>query len=116
MLQFEGVIAMIGEAQQISEKFTKREFWITSLGDQYPQTINFQLTQDRCDLIDSFRTGQAIKLSFNLRGRTWTGQDGIEKCFNSLEAWRIEAMEQPEAIPPAPAAVSPEGSDDDLPF
>ena len=116
MLQFEGVIAIIGESQQVTEKFTKREVWLRTDSDQYPQTVNFQLSQDRCDLIDNFSTGQSVKVNFNLRGRTWTGQDGVEKCFNTLEIWKIESMQQPEAIPPVPSAVAPDGDDDDLPF
>jgi hypothetical protein len=116
MYQLKGVIAKISEAQQISEKFTKREFWVRDDSSQYPQTINFQLSQDRCDLIDSFKEGDSITVNFNLRGRTWQSAQGEEKCFNTLDAWRLEGMEQPEEIPPAPAAVAPEGNDDDLPF
>lgn len=85
-----GILKVKSEAQQVSEKFKKRDFVLTDNASQYPQHISFQLTQDKCNLIDNFNVGAEIKVHFNLRGREWTSPQGEIKYFNTLEAWRIE--------------------------
>jgi len=61
--------------------------------DQYPQLVMFQATQDKCSLLDSFKVGNKIDVSFNLRGREWTSPAGEVKYFNTLEAWRLERLD-----------------------
>ena len=85
-----GILKVKSEAQQVSEKFKKREFVLTDNSSQYPQHIAFQLTQDKCNLIDQYSVGSEIKVHFNLRGREWTSPQGEVKYFNTLEAWRLE--------------------------
>src|SRR3954465_15751957 len=85
-----GILKVKGEAQQVSEKFRKREFVLSDNSSQYPQHILFQLTQDRCSLLDQYNVGDEIKVHFNLRGREWTNPQGEVKFFNSLEAWKLE--------------------------
>lgn len=85
-----GILKVKGEAQQVSEKFKKRDFVLTDNSSQYPQHISFQLTQDKTSLIDQYAVGSEIKVHFNLRGREWTSPQGEIKYFNTLEAWRIE--------------------------
>lgn len=87
-----GILKVKSEAQQVSEKFKKREFVLTDNSSQYPQHISFQLTQDKCNLIDNYAVGSEIKVHFNLRGREWTSPKGEIKYFNTLEAWRIETI------------------------
>lgn len=78
------------DTQKVSEKFQKRDFVLaTDLTTPYPQYVSFQVTQDKCTLLDSFNPGDEIRVQFNLRGREWNGPQGI-KYFNTLEAWRIE--------------------------
>ena len=125
-----GKIKMISETQQVSEKFKKKEFVIIDdSSSQYPQYISFQLTQDKCNLIDSFSVGGEVKVHFNLRGREWTSPKGEVKYFNSLEAWRLEKVgsgstSQPTQTSSSSAPASNEvtesftatSQDDDLPF
>ena len=85
-----GILKVKNEAQQVSEKFKKREFVLSDNSSQYPQHISFQLTQDKCNLIDQYSVGSEIKVHFNLRGREWASPQGETKYFNTLEAWRIE--------------------------
>lgn len=85
-----GILKVKGVAQQVSEKFKKRDFVLTDNSSQYPQHISFQLTQDKTNLIDNYAVGAEIKVHFNLRGREWTSPQGEIKYFNTLEAWRIE--------------------------
>ena len=86
-----GTIKFIGDTTQVSEKFTKREFVVTDTASMYPQDIQFQITQDKCNLLDTFQIGQTVDVSFKLRGREWTNPQGEVKYFNTIEAWRIEA-------------------------
>ena len=86
-----GILKVKMDAIQVSEKFKKREFVITDNSSQYPQQICFQLTQDKCGLIDQYKVGDELKVHFNLRGREWTSPKNEVKYFNTLEAWRIEA-------------------------
>ncbi len=87
-----GILKAKGESQQVSEKFKKREFVLTDNSSQYPQHIQFQLTQDKTNLIDQYPVGSEIKVLFNLRGRQWDSPQGETKYFNTLEAWRIEGL------------------------
>ena len=112
-----GTIKVKGETQKVSEKFSKRDFVITDNSTQYPQFIQFQLTQDRCNLLDKYNVGDGVKVHFNLRGREWTNPQGEVKYFNSLEAWRLEgiAKAQDENLPDNGNSFAPE-KPDDLPF
>jgi hypothetical protein len=112
-----GTIKMIEAKQEISEKFSKREFVVTiNESDKYPQDILLQLTNAKCDILDSFMEGQGVDVSFNLRGRAWTSPNGEVKYFNTLEAWRVELSDSGSSAPtPAVPAVVVE-DDGDLPF
>ena len=85
----DGRLLIKRDAVQVSDKFTKREFILQTDGE-YSQYLQFQLTQDKCPLLDKFQTGQQVTIHFNIRGKEWT-KDGKTSYFNSLEAWRIEA-------------------------
>lgn len=124
---------MKSETVQVTEKFSKREFVLTDSSSMYPQDILFQLTQDKCSLIDAANVNDQIEVSFNLRGREWTSPQGEVKYFNTLEAWRIERVGAngptnggiPQGGPSAmnldnnysvPSASTAPSDDDDLPF
>jgi|TARA_R100001460_G_scaffold28282_3_gene56690 hypothetical protein len=86
-----GVIKVINETVQITEKFKKREFVIEMTDNpKYPQCINFQLVQDSCSMLDQFNLNDKIMVEFELRGRKWTDPNGVDKYFNTLQAWKIE--------------------------
>jgi hypothetical protein len=91
MFKLEGTLKVANPTQVISEKFSKREFVIETT-DQYPQQVMFQLTQDKCNLLDAFKVGNQLEVSFNLRGREWTSPAGEVKYFNTLEAWRLDVL------------------------
>ncbi len=87
-----GQLKVKEQTQKVNEKFQKRDFVITTdAGTPYPQQITFQITQDKCTLLDKFKEGDELKVHFNLRGREWNGAEG-KKFFNTLEAWRIEKV------------------------
>ncbi len=87
-----GQLKVKEQTQKVNEKFQKRDFVITTdASTPYPQQISFQITQDKCALLDKFNVGDELKVYFNLRGREWNGAEGT-KFFNTLEAWRIEKL------------------------
>lgn len=88
ILKISGQIIHIGQLEIMSEKFKKREFVIQTEG-QYPQEVQLQVTQDKCDLLNNLKIGDIVDASFNLRGRSWTSKEGVKKWFNSIEAWSI---------------------------
>ena len=93
-MEVTGQLKLKYDTQKVSEKFQKRDFVVsTDLSTPYPQHVSFQITQDKCSILDSFNEGDEIKVQFNLRGREWNGPQGI-KFFNTLEAWRIEKVGQ----------------------
>jgi hypothetical protein len=118
------------DTQKVSDRFQKREFVLTTEANTpYPQHVSFQVTQDKCSLLDQFNEGEEIKIQFNLRGREWNGPQGI-KYFNTLEAWRIERVQGSNTASQsnqnqstgnasnssAPVFTSNPNDNDDLPF
>ena len=83
-----GKVYMIGQTQQISDKFSKREIAITT-EDKFPQTVLFQFSNDKCSLLDNVRVNDTVTINYNLRGRIWRGPDGGEKIFNTIDGWNI---------------------------
>ncbi|MGV3630974.1 MAG: DUF3127 domain-containing protein [Bacteroidota bacterium] len=92
MFKLQGTVKVVSPTVQVSEKFSKREFVVTDSSSMYPQDIMFQLTQDKCSLIDGVQPNDQVEVSFNLRGREWTSPQGEVKYFNTLEAWRIDKV------------------------
>jgi hypothetical protein len=107
-MQVKGTIKRINAEQQVSDKFKKRTVHIETEAE-YPQTIELQFTQDKTSLLDGFVDGQSVTIDINLRGREWTGNDGVLKVFNTIEGWRIAS----DSEAPAPTR---EEVEDDLPF
>jgi len=103
-----GKIHVVMDTQKVSEKFQKREFVVHTEKVMPTWTkedhIKFQLTQDRCDILDGFSAGEEVKVSFNLTGRPWTNKEGVTAYFTNLEAWRIERMSAAANMPPPATA------------
>src|SRR3954468_12803031 len=92
-MEVTGTLKTKFETQKVSERFQKREFVLTTEANTpYPQHVSFQVTQDKCSMLDQFREGDELRVQFNLRGREWNGPQGV-KYFNTLEAWRIEKVQ-----------------------
>ena len=103
-MEVTGILKAKFDTQKVSEKFTKREFILTTdSSTPYPQHVSFQLTQDKCGVLDSITEGSEIKVHFNLRGREWSGPQGV-KYFNTLEGWKIDTVAAGTASTSAPAA------------
>jgi hypothetical protein len=91
-MEVTGTLKAKFDTQKVSDRFQKREFVLTTEANTpYPQHVSFQVTQDKCTLLDQFNPGEELRVQFNLRGREWNGPQGV-KYFNTLEAWRIERV------------------------
>ena len=125
-MEVQGSIKVIGEVQEISATFKKREL-VVSTDEQYPQTLSIEFIQDKTELLNKFEIGQNVKVSINLRGREWENPQTKEiKYFNSIQGWRIELLENSNSdddLPPLdnlspfePASETNDEDLDDLPF
>lgn len=113
-----GKIKVIAAANQVSEKFVKRDIVVTT-DEQYPQHIQIQFTQDKCALLDKFKVGQSVKIGINLRGNEWINKKDETVYFNTIQGWNINEFKADEVpannqeFKPAPALVE---EDENLPF
>ncbi|MEP0367267.1 MAG: DUF3127 domain-containing protein [Cyclobacteriaceae bacterium] len=115
------------DTQNVTDTFKKREFVVEyAENPQYPEYIKFELIQNNCQQLDQYQVGDALNVSFNLKGRKWTDPKGETKYFTSLQAWKIEGKST-GATPPAADGPPPPSAqdswmdqaseaDDDLPF
>ena len=123
-MNISGKIKLINETKEYgSNGFRKRELVVTTQ-EQYPQNILVEFVQDRCELLDSYNTGELVKIDINIRGREWTNKDNEVKYFNSIQGWRIEKIEEnyDSQLPPLPTKEELNADEnsskvpDDLPF
>jgi hypothetical protein len=116
-LEATGKIHALFDAQQVTERFRKREF-VLELDDnpRYPQYVQFQLSGDRCENLDGFTVGDAVRVEFSLRGREWQSPRGETKYFNSLDVWTLERSGDAAGAPPPGLDEPPPPGDEDIPF
>ncbi len=88
-MQLTGKIIFIGEVNQVSDKFQKRDF-VLETQEQYPQQIKLELHQDRIDLIDVYQLDEVVTADFNLRGRSYVDKQGQTQYSNTLQVWKIQ--------------------------
>lgn len=127
-MELQGTIKKISDIQTFASGFQKREMVILT-EEQYPQPINVEFLQDKCDLLNAYKEGDKVKVSINIRGREWTSPQGEVKYFNSITGWRLEKVEGGNFNEPVEAKPANGGNassaektdvfaedDDDLPF
>jgi hypothetical protein len=102
-----GAIKLINPIKVISDKFSVREFVVTTPDAKYPQDILFQTINDKMDVLESLGVGQQVEVSYNVRGREFNG-----RYYNTLDAWKIEVT----GSKPSQPSTQPIELDDDLPF
>ncbi len=122
--EIEGKLIEKNEIEQVTDSFKKREFVIeksvSNNGKEFIDTIKFQLIQDKCEQLNSYKLGDNIKVQFNIKGRKWT-KNGQTSYFNNLEAWKIDAVGgnfQTNIPPPdvSEADLMMDDDSDELPF
>ncbi len=103
-LEVTGKLLVKSDAQQVSEKFKKREFVVELVedinGSTYTNFGKFQLVQSKCEILDRFNVGDTVKVSFNVKGNSYVDKkDGITKYITNLDAWRIEGVQAQQSAP-----------------
>jgi hypothetical protein len=89
--ELEGALKEVFETKTFGKGFTKREFVVTTSkgpDDRYPQHIKLTLIKDKVTLLDRFRPGQRLKVTFDLRGSESNG-----RYYTDLQAWKLENAE-----------------------
>ena len=113
MSELIGKIKVIGEIETYGT-FTKKG-WVITTDEQYPQDVQLECHQDKTSLLDTYKVGDNVKASINIRGKEWINPEGVAKYFNTLVAWRIEKVL--EVIEGTPVVDQPSGNEEsDLPF
>ena len=60
-MEVTGQLKLKYDTQKVSDKFQKRDFVLaTDLSTPYPQFVSFQVTQDKCTMLDSFNHDDEI--------------------------------------------------------
>ena len=125
-MEVTGKVKVVDQTKEVgSSGFKKRDIVVTT-DEQYPQHILVQFVQDKCDLLNNFQVGDAVKIDINLRGREWINPQGKAVYFNTIQGWRIAKLQaetpasqsppMPTAETFAPATSINEEEPDDLPF
>ena len=119
VFSIKGKIHEIFETKALTEKFKKREIIIEyTTNIQYPQYIKFDLQNDNCSLIDTFKTHDEVEVFFDLKGKPYTTKSGETTYFTNLVIWRIAKINSnqfTDEIPLPPEEVVTDESND-LPF
>jgi single-strand DNA-binding protein len=82
--ELEGTVKVVMPQQTFGSGFTKREFVVTTSADRYPQEIKLECHKDKAVLLDTVRSGDKVKVSFDIRGGEHNG-----RYFVNLIAWKI---------------------------
>ena len=95
--ELQGEIHTIGATTEYGNNgFTKREFVVKLTGEgensTYPNYVALELIKDKCALMDAYSAGSEVSVQFNLSGRLWSGNGKPEKCFTSLQAWKVDSL------------------------
>ncbi len=116
-----GRIIEIFPTQEVSATFKKREFVLEkseiSNDKTFTDTIKFQVLQDRSSLLDNYKIGDEVKVTFNIKGTKWE-KEGRVNYFVNLDVWRIEKTGEntTPTTTAQPAETTTVQEEDDLPF
>jgi hypothetical protein len=116
-MEIRATVIAVGETQQVTEKFKKRDLVVEyAENPTYPEQIKFEANQNACDKLDELRAGDDITVHFNLRGRAWKDKNGVNQYFNTLNVWKFD-LHQTSANSSKMQEVSFDASEgDSLPF
>ena len=112
--QLIGRISTIFPEREIGARgFSIKEF-VVETDEKYPQPVKIQVPKDKISLLEGFKEGDEVAVSFNVKGKEHKGN-----FFVNLSAWRIDHLDgsSPSKEPvPAGATASSYDEDDDMPF
>lgn len=117
-----GKVHLIGQTEVVGSAVTfKKRLIVIKTDEQYSQLIPIDFVQDKCDILDSYKVGDDVKVSINIRGNEYNS-----KFYVSLNGWRISKSDNaptpantptPPLIPTYTAQEwSTDNDPDNLPF
>jgi hypothetical protein len=84
----DGQVVLVSEEQNPSGKFPFREL-ILKLDGPFPQEVSIIFGNRFKDLVTGITPKSEVTVSFELRGRSFTGKDGITRWNNQLAGYNI---------------------------
>jgi FMN-dependent NADH-azoreductase len=118
-MEIKAKLIVKGETESFgANNFRKRKFVVEyAENPQYPEFIEFELIQDKCDSLDQYEIGAMMTIAYNLKGRKYEHPEKGDQYYNSLQAWRLSGGEQSPNATGTPQAEGTQIDDNDsLPF
>jgi len=111
------ILQPVSGLSKTGNEWKKQEFVIDTSDEQYPKQICFTLFNDKVNLLNGFRPGAEVNVSFNVESREFGG-----KWYHNINAWKVEPVNS-EIVPgftpdflPGDIPSEPANNDNDLPF
>lgn len=121
MFELTGTIHSIKPTEHIKDTFRKRECVVaikSGKDGQYTELVKLDFIQDRCDRLDDYTEGEAVRVKFDLKGREYN-----DKVYTNLQAYFIERegsapVRTTTVKAPRPAVIQADdlNQDDEVPF
>jgi hypothetical protein len=111
-----GSIIHIGNTEVVGSAGTfKKRLLVVKTNGEHPQEVPIDFVQDKCEVLDKYAIGQAVKVGINIRGNSYNG-----KWYCSLNGWRIDKLDAPSltntAVETFEVKTPLQQAADDLPF
>jgi len=88
-MNIEGKITYIGSEETVwSQGLRKRTFVVEEVSDkEWKSSLAIDLFKDKTALLDGLQIGTFVKVGINYKANQYNG-----KWFNSISAWKIDAV------------------------
>lgn len=97
MPKVRGSLMKIFDPIQVTKEFKRRNIVVEVSGEMgRTELISMELFQDHCKVVDKFNEGDRVVVDFNIKGRKWVDAEGVDKYFNTLQAWKIVIDKNPD--------------------
>ncbi len=115
-MKITGKLHKIFDTQQITDKFSKREFILEIFNGTFVNYPKFEFQNKNCSKLDGFAEGQKVEIEFDLRGRAWES-NGKTQYFNTLVAWKANSIDNENSLDESTFPADEEsGESEELPF
>ncbi len=75
----------------------KKQEFVIGTDEQFPRKVCFTLFNDKTSLLENMKSGDEVKVSFNLESREFNG-----KWYHNVNAWKIDKASGEGDMPPPP--------------
>lgn len=110
------IVEVKGRVHSVSDVITnkdgnypKRNLVVFQENGQYPYYINIEVAERSFDAFSEVKKDDEVNVTVNFGGRLWTNPEGVEMCFNSVRAWKVDILS-------SQTTQAPEEETDDIPF